>query len=296
MKMPWQKKITRVAAATGTYLENAPNLGLHSPPVSGEEAFRSGGAALSNLPEGSRKHVLRKVFWLAFWICVGASIYYGYIYRQDQEWLDKKAAEIVHAAGATTPEQEIIALRNYVRQYVRYEGVDQENRPFLRASAREVLESERGWCGEGTRAFICLARERGIRAQRVNLYGRINHVVAEVLTGPDREVLVDVQDNPDTNPLLDQEKFTVHQIDNDPRSPFTDYSNIHLRRFPIIGPYIKHIKLEQSWITWVLENPALLKAVFWGGLAASMLGAFGIDRLLVRIYALRFGLNSTMKS
>jgi transglutaminase-like putative cysteine protease len=256
----------------------------------------SGNTAERRNPKRPRKRVLRKLYWLIWLLCVGATAYYANIYRQDQSWLKKKAAEIVNVAGASTQEEEITALRDYIRLHVRYEGVDQNNRPFLRDSAREVLESGRGWCGEATRAFICLARERGIRAQRVNLYGTINHVVAEVLTGPDREVLVDVQDNPDTNPLLDQEKFTVHQIDNDPRSPFTDYSNIHLRRFPFIGPYVHHIKLEQSWITWVLENPALLKAIFWGGLAASMLGAFGVDRLLVRIYALRFGLNSAKKS
>lgn len=225
-------------------------------------------------------------------MCVGISAYYANVYRLDQEWLKKKAAEIVHLATASGSEQEINALRDYVRKHVRYEGVDQNDRPFLRASARETLESGRGYCGESTRAFICLARQRGIKAQRVNLYGSINHVVAEVLTGPNREVLVDVQDNPDTNPLLDRKKYTVHQIENDPRSPFTEYSNVHLRRFPVIGPYIKHVKLEQSWVTWVLENPALLKSILWGGLAAIALAVFVVDRVLVRFYAHRFGLKS----
>src|SRR5207253_1417777 len=135
-------------------------------------------------------------------------------YRSEQQWLRDKAADIVGGAHATTAAEEVVALRDYVRKHVRYEGVDANDRPFLRASARETLESGRGYCGEAIRAFICLARQRGIQAQRVNLYGPINHVVAEVQTGPDREVLVDVQDNPQTNPILDSQEWTVREIDN----------------------------------------------------------------------------------
>ncbi len=256
----------------------------------------SGGAAAGGRPAGRstpaqrRPRVLRKVYWLAWGVCVAATAYYANVYRLDQVWLSAKAAAIVSDAGASTPEQETIALRNYVRRHVRFEGVDSNNRPYLRASARETLESGRGFCGEATRTFICLAHQRGIQAQRVNLYGKINHVVAEVLVAPNHEVLVDVQDNPQTNTLLDQEPLTVHQIDNDPRSPFNDYSNVHLRRFPVVGPYIQHIKLEQSSVTWVLENPSLLKALLWGGLALGMIVLFAADRTLVRIYARRFGL------
>jgi len=174
--------------------------------------------------------------------------------------------------------------------------VDANDRPFLRASAQETLESGRGYCGEATRAFICLARQRGIRAQRINLYGPINHVLAEVQTGPDREVLVDVQDNPVTNPILDSQEWTVHEIDNDPRSPFTDYSNVHLRRLPLVGQYVRYIKLRQTALTWVLENPSLLKAVVFGGVALVMIMLFVLDRALVRLYVWRFGIKTARPS
>ncbi|CAN5287503.1 hypothetical protein BH10PLA2_BH10PLA2_16000 [soil metagenome] len=260
------------------------------------DSLPSAGTAEAGRAAGSRKWKARKILWTVWGGAVVAAFYYANHYRLEQNWLKKRAEEIVHAAGVSGSEQETMALRDYVRTHVRYEGVDQESRPFFRSSARETLESGQGYCGEATRAFICLAGQRGIKAQRVNLYGRTNHVVAEVLTRPNREVLVDVQDNPDTNPYLDKAKLTVHQVANDPLSPFTEYSNIHLRRLPFIGPYIQHIKLEQSWFTWVLENPSLLKSILWGGIAFAAALVFVVDRLLVRFYAFRFGLKHSRKA
>jgi len=238
------------------------------------------------------RRVARDLYWSLCLICLTLTGYYVNAYRSEQQWLRTKAAEIVDSARATTNSEEVLALRDYVRKNVRYEGVDQFDRPFLRASAQETLESGRGYCGEATRAFICLARQRGISAQRVNLYGPINHVVAEVQTGPDREVLVDVQDSPLTNSLLDCQEWTVHEIDSDPRSPFTDYSNVHLRRLPLVGQYVHYVKLRQTFLTWVLENPSLLKAVVVGGVALGMIVLFCLDRVLVRLYAWRFGIKT----
>jgi transglutaminase-like putative cysteine protease len=243
-------------------------------------------------PPTRNRQALRKLYWATCTACLVVTIYYVYQYHSEQEWLRAKAADIVRAAAAATPAQEINALRDYVRQNVRYEGVDESDRPYFRATARETLESGRGYCGEATRAFICLARSRGIQAQRINLYGRINHVVAEVQTEPDREVLVDTQDNPRTNPILDAQEWTVHQIDNDPRSPFGDYSNVHLRRLPLVGGYVRYIKLRQTSLTWMLENPPLLKAVVFGGIALGMMILFTLDRALVRLYAWRFGIQA----
>src|SRR5262249_51476791 len=150
---------------------------------------------------------------------------------------------IVCKANATTTQEEVIALRDHLRQSVRWEEAERDKRPFLRDSARETLESGLGYCGESTRAFISLARQRQIYAQRVNLYGRVNHVVAEVME-PDGDFLVDAQKNKDTNWIFDQRPWGVEELLLAEGMPFDDYSNLHLRRAPVLGPWIQRVKLR----------------------------------------------------
>jgi hypothetical protein len=221
----------------------------------------------------------------------------GYFYsrhRQEQGWLYQKAHEIVVDGGARTRREKVFALRDYIRRHVRWEGVSQEGRPFLRASAWETLRTGKGYCGEAARVLINLAEQLGILAQRVNLYGPIiNHVVAEVQIDPGGAfILVDPQDNPTTNPYLDERDRTLDEVIGASGAMFHDYSNLNLRRVPIVSLFVTRVRARESGLTRLIESPWLVLAVLCLLLAGFALLAFGIDRLLLRrFYAFRFGVS-----
>jgi hypothetical protein len=136
-----------------------------------------------------------------------------------------------------------------------------DDRPFLRASAAETLQSGKGYCGEVTRAFIRMADAVGIRAQRINLYGKINHVVAEVELKPGERVIVDSQ-NPPLLPDLDTLDHVIL------RPEYTDYSTLNLRRLRLSW-LVSRIKLEIGPLTYWAESPHALEAGLW--LAAALM-------------------------
>lgn len=231
----------------------------------------------------------RRVYWTIVILSFLLSGYYVLVYYQEQDQLALKARDIVNAANAGSKEEQVRALQSFIRTHVRPDGLEIEGRPFFRASAREILETGKGYCGEATRAFICLARHLGIQAQRVNLYGRLNHVVAEVELEPGRWVLVDVQENENTNGLLDRAWWGVYDVVLEDGSPFIDYSNLHLRRLPVINLFVQRIKMRNGYVTWILENPALIKAWLFGFIGVSMMLIWFVDRVLRRVYARRLG-------
>jgi hypothetical protein len=165
------------------------------------------------------------------------------------------AEEIVQKANAADNRSRVIALRDYLRKHVSFQGAPLEDRPFLRASAAETLQSGKGYCGEVTRAFIRMADAVGIRAQRINLYGAANHVVAEVELKPGERVIVDSQ-NP---PLLPDLETLDHVI---LRPEYTDYSTLNLRRLRLSW-LVSRIKLEMGPLTYWAESPHALKAGLW---------------------------------
>jgi len=181
-------------------------------------------------------------------LCLLAIGYHVWQYHRDQRWLAWKARQIIEAARAFDREAQILALRDYVRTHVRFEGLSVEGRPFLRATARETLVTGKGFCGEATRAFIGLARSIGIQALRVNLYGRVDHVVAEVELTPGRWVLVDLQANPVTNHVLDERWWTLDEIMASEERLWWDYSNINLRRLPFINLFVRRIRLKVGMV------------------------------------------------
>jgi hypothetical protein len=211
-------------------------------------------------------------------------------YHEEQRWLAGKAHEIVDRASARTRREQVLALRDYIRRHVRYEGVPQDGRPFLRGTARETLASGRGYCGEATRSLINLAAQLGIEGQRVNLYGPpINHVVAEMEIEPASPVLVDPQDNPVTNAYLDPQDRALDEVVGCRDSMFRDYSNIHLRRLPVASHFVQRIRMKRNWLTWTLGNPWLILAdVFFSLPLLAVLG-IAVDRLVLRFYAYRLG-------
>ncbi|MDR3639309.1 MAG: transglutaminase-like domain-containing protein [Isosphaeraceae bacterium] len=233
----------------------------------------------------------RKSAWALILGAVAASSFCLLRYRQEQQWLAGKAQDIVGQANAQTRREKVMALRDYVRQHVSYRGVPQDGRPFLRDSAYETLKSGRGWCGEAARALVNLTARLGISGQRVNLYGRVNHVVTEVEIEPGTFALVDPQDNPDTNPYLDRKDWTLDEVIADPSSPFKDCSNLNLQRVPLLNAVVQRVRLRASWFTWTLENPWLILAqVFFLVFTLASL-AMLLDKVLLRIYASRLGVS-----
>ena len=183
--------------------------------------------------------------------------------RQESQYVKAIAAEVVQKAGAEDNRSRVIALRDYLRARVTFRGAVHDGRPFLRASAADTLRSHNGYCGEVTRAFINLAAAIDIRAQRINLYGGDNHVVAEAELRPGERVLVDSQNPPH---VLDLEPLDEVIL----RPEYSDYSRLHLRRLHL-NWLVSRVKFEMGPLTYWIENPHALKSGLWLALAMTLL-------------------------
>jgi hypothetical protein len=177
------------------------------------------------------------------------------------------ATRVVEAAHAQTPRERVIALRDYVRSTVSYHGAPgapdtADDRPFFRATAEDTLRSGLGYCGEDSRAFIDLARAIGIPAQRVNLYGSVMHVVAEVELEPHQPLIVDAQSPPIIADLEPLDQVIL-------RPEFDDYYSLNLRRLHFMS--VSRIRLEMGTLTYWVENPHALTAVLWTIVIAALL-------------------------
>ncbi len=173
------------------------------------------------------------------------------------------AEEIVQKANAGDNRSRVAALRDYVREHVSYRSAEHDDRPFLRSSAAETLREGKGYCGEVTRAFIRMADAVGIQAQRINLYGQYNHVVAEAELSPGDRVIVDCQNPPQVRDLEPLDQVIM-------RPEYHDYSTLNLRRLRL-NWLVSRIKLEMGPLTYWTENPHALKSGLWGGLAFALL-------------------------
>lgn len=203
---------------------------------------------------------------------------------QEDRFIAELAGRIVSRSGATTPLEKVTALREHILGNVRFQGAAYDDRPFFRASAAETLQSGMGYCGEVTRAFINLAGAEGIRAQRINLWGRTPHVVAEAEISKGNNVIVDCQ-NPPMIPNLETLDNVILSHD------FEDYYTLNLRRLHLTW-LITRVRMRLGLATWWLENPHALKSILWGGLLVLSLGlwcAAGCFRKLLRSFLLRRG-------
>lgn len=191
-----------------------------------------------------------------------ASIEGGKQYRESRE-IKAIAADIVQKAGAYDNHSRVIALRDYLRKRVTFRDVSEEGRPFLRATAIETLRSGKGFCGEVSRAFIRLANALGIQAQRVNLYGRDNHVVVEAELRPGERVIVDSQFPPHLPDLEPLDRVIL-------RPEYDDYSTLHLRRLHLTW-LVSRVKLQMGMLTYWAENPHAIKSALWMIVALTLL-------------------------
>jgi hypothetical protein len=204
----------------------------------------------------------------------------GVLQADDTRYVGSIARHIVQTADASTARGRVIALRDYLRAHVSYLGAPFNDRPFLRATAIDVLRSGHGYCGEVTRAFICLAAAVGIPAQRINLYGRSPHVVAEAELAPGDRVIVDCQNPPHVPGLERLDQLVLSR-------KYEGYSTLNLRRLYLQGLFSR-VTLQIGPLTFWTENPHALKATLWFLLTLALLG-FQAGKMLIHIYLHRRG-------
>jgi len=198
----------------------------------------------------------------------------------DARFVAARARAVVAAAQAVTAREKVLALRGYIRSHVSKEGYPQEGRPFLRATAGEVLRSGKGWCGEDTRLFICMAAAVGVPAQRINLYGRLQHTLAEAEIGPHERAVVDCFNPPIVKDLEPLDRVIL-------RPEYDDYFTLNLRRLQVQW-LVTRVKLQMGPLTYWTEQPHALKAFLWLLLAAGLFAAH-LARRGLRTFLLRRG-------
>ncbi|MBK9316898.1 MAG: transglutaminase domain-containing protein [Acidobacteria bacterium] len=231
---------------------------------------------------------MKKYLKILFWLVVAGALLMCSVeaikqYRDDR-YIQALADEIVSKAGAKTPRERIVALREYILANVRYQGAAYYNRPFLRATATETLQSGLGYCGEVTRAFINLAGAVDIRAQRINLWGKDPHVVAEAEIGLGNLVIVDCQMPPKVKELERLDRVIL-------QPEFDDYYTFNLRRMRLEG-MVSRVRTSIGPLTYWFENPHALMAAFWGLLAISLTSGWFLTkgiRNIVRAFLLKRG-------
>src|SRR5262249_44746215 len=102
--------------------------------------------------------MMRKLCALAIVGCFAAAGWFLWEHTCQQYWLEEQALFAVMKRPTRSPRDEVMALRDHVRKMVRPDKLDREDRSFFRSSAKDILESGEGYCGDATRVFICLAR------------------------------------------------------------------------------------------------------------------------------------------
>lgn len=229
---------------------------------------------------------MRKYLKIAYWLIVSMALVTSAVeaYRQvgEDRYIDDLAGRIVSKAGARSPREKVIALREHIIHNVRYQGAQYYNRPVFRATAAETLQSGLGYCGEVTRAFINLALAEGIRAQRINLWGKDPHVVAEAEIEPGKFVIADCQNPPKVKDLV-----SLDEAISQPQ--FDDFYTFNLRRMRLEG-VVTRLRTETWTLIYWLENPHALMATIWGGIAALMIISWlvvTISRRLLRSKLIR---------
>lgn len=207
---------------------------------------------------------------------LGEALLQGISYEFDQAYVARKAREIT--AGAVTDQDKVMRLVGYLREHVRPDPLPifNLNRPFLRYDARHTLMGGNAFCGESVRTLICLLASLGIQARRVNMYGTLPHVTCEVhLDG--KWIIYDPQENQFVWP----QKYggvTVQEVLARHLNGWSDYSTLNLRRagLNVLLGSPTRVKTRLSWtLTWILENPHLMKMIGFGAMFLTVLLGWG---------------------
>ncbi len=132
-----------------------------------------------------------------------------------------------------------------------------------------------------------MANAVGVKAQRINLFGKKIHVVAETDLGPEAGlVIVDCQYPPSIPDLETLDKVMQ-------RPDYDDYSTLNLRRLGLNTTFSR-VKLQfGGFITYLSERPHALKSALWLGLAVGLLLLSGLRRLARRFLTWRGWIHSS---
>jgi hypothetical protein len=205
--------------------------------------------------------IKRHAFAVGAAFCLAMSLGQVAVHLNGRRYVRAMAWDIVEKAHANDPRSRVIALRDYLRLHV--ENKDYRARPFLRSSAADVLRSGNGYCGEATRAFICLAEEIGIPAQRITLYGpKRTHVVAVAEITPEGRVVVDSFKRTEIENLAALDEVVAGP-------DYNDYSSLNWRRFHL-GFLAHRFEMRAGRLSYWIESPAVIKAVGWLVLAVTV--------------------------
>jgi hypothetical protein len=189
--------------------------------------------------------------------------------HRESVYVAEMAQNIVRQANATDTTAKIVALRDYLRHNVTANNYPVVGRPFLRDTAAYALQTGQGRCGESTRAFINLADSLGIHAQRLYLEGELEHVVALVTLSDGRQLIVDSLDFPY---FLNIEEF--HPGIRFP--DFNYYSSINSHRW-VKKPSLPMNTYDPPGLSYFLENPHALKALFYFSLSAACIALWTLS-------------------
>lgn len=212
-----------------------------------------------------------KLKCLVVGLLLGMGAWEGIIQWRESTAIAFLASRVVAEAKAVDAREAVLALREYVRRHVTFLGAQHDDRKLFRDSAVETLRSGKGYCGEATRVFIVMARSLGMDAQRLNLWGRSPHVVAQVTLEDQRFYLADVQSPPQIEELA-----LLDQVMADGR--YESYYTLNLRRLGISG-MVSRLNLNMTYLTYWTENPHALSALLWSAAALALLLYEAVRRL-----------------
>ena len=162
--------------------------------------------------------------------------------------------------------EDIIKIKNFLNHNISYDAESKtENRPLLRHTAKQILKSGYGFCGENARVAIKLFLLARMKAGRIYLYRKEwQHVLVEHQLGENWYMF---DGHYDENTLLhDDNVASIHSEnirsypDHYPSNPYLDFCRIKIiYKLPVLRLYSK-IRLP-SFLVYILESPNLIKAL-----------------------------------
>jgi hypothetical protein len=218
---------------------------------------------------------------VAAWIVVaagGALIGAGALaWWRERRFLLRVLREVA-PAGRITSRDELVSLKRRLSATIRWDEARMHDpRPPLRASARRVLETGEGFCGENARVAVRLLRLGGVDAHRLYLIGvRWGHVVVEH-RWEGRWRMFDAHVDPRTQLVDDQ----VGRIDADDLAAFPNRAPENpwrgSFRIPLLGRRAGAARVRPpALLTAFAETPALVAVA--AGAAVALAGALVLVR------------------
>jgi hypothetical protein len=123
---------------------------------------------------------LRVAAWIALVLGLAGVVGGAVAWWRERRVLSALLRELA-PSGRITTRAELVQLKRRLSAAIRWDEARMHDpRPPLRASARRVLESGEGFCGENARVAVRVLRLGGVDAHRLYLVGeRWGHVVVE---------------------------------------------------------------------------------------------------------------------